>query len=79
VVLRRDIKEKPRVKVELKKSLRAPVTKGAMVGKVLLTIDGKTVKEALLTAQSEVQALNAITAWWRTVTDFLGQMFVGHR
>lgn len=79
VVLRRDIAQKPQVKVELKKSLQSPVLKGAVVGRVFLKVNGKTVKETSLTAQTEVQSLNAVAAWWRTVREFFGQMFVRGR
>jgi D-alanyl-D-alanine carboxypeptidase (penicillin-binding protein 5/6) len=58
---------------EAQADLQAPVAKGAVVGKVIATSNGKTVGEAPLVAQVEVERANLLVRAWQFVTRLFGQ------
>ena len=57
----------------VKASLEAPLTKGAVVGKVLATSNGKTVSEAPLVAQADVERSGLLLRGWQHVTKLFGK------
>lgn len=59
--------------VEVKAGLEAPLTKGAVVGKVIATSNGKTVSEALLVAQADVERSGLLLRGWQHVTKLFGK------
>jgi D-alanyl-D-alanine carboxypeptidase (penicillin-binding protein 5/6) len=59
--------------VELKPGLEAPVAKGAVVGKVIATSNGKAVGEAPLVAQAEVERSGLLLRGWQHVTQLFGK------
>ena len=54
--------------VELKPGLEAPVAKGAVIGKVVATADGKPIGEAPLVAQAEVERSGLLLRAWQYIT-----------
>ena len=54
--------------VELKPGLEAPVAKGAVIGKVVATANGKPVGEAPLVAQVEVERSGLLLRAWQHIT-----------
>ena len=59
--------------VELKADLEAPVSKGAVVGKVIATANGKPVGEAPLVAQADVERANLLLRMWQHVAKMFGK------
>jgi D-alanyl-D-alanine carboxypeptidase (penicillin-binding protein 5/6) len=59
--------------VEIKTGLEAPLAKGAVVGKVVATSNGKTVSEAPLVAQVEVERSGWLLRGWQHVTKLFGK------
>jgi len=59
--------------VELKPGLEAPVDKGAVIGKVVATANGKPVGEAPLVAQAQVQRSGWLLLAWQHVNKWLGK------
>ncbi|MGV0983755.1 MAG: D-alanyl-D-alanine carboxypeptidase family protein [Limnohabitans sp.] len=59
--------------VELKPGLEAPLAKGAVIGKVIATSNGKTVGEAPLVAQAEVERAGWLLRGWQHVTKLFGK------
>jgi D-alanyl-D-alanine carboxypeptidase (penicillin-binding protein 5/6) len=59
--------------VEVKAGLEAPLTKGAVVGKVIATSNGKTVSEAPLVAQIDVERSGLLLRGWQHVTKLFGK------
>jgi D-alanyl-D-alanine carboxypeptidase (penicillin-binding protein 5/6) len=59
--------------VELKPGLEAPIAKGAVIGKVLATSNGKPVGETLLVAQAEVERSGWLLLGWQKVTHLFGK------
>jgi D-alanyl-D-alanine carboxypeptidase (penicillin-binding protein 5/6) len=59
--------------VELKAGLDAPIAKGAVIGKVVATANGKPVGEAPLVAQAEVQRSGWLLLAWQHVRKLFGQ------
>jgi len=59
--------------VELKPGLEAPVTKGAVIGKVVATSQGKPVGEAPLVAQADVERAGLLLRSWQHVTKLFGK------
>lgn len=59
--------------VELKSDLEAPVAKGAVVGKVVATSNGKPVSEAPLVAQADVERAGLLLRMWQHVTQLFGK------
>jgi D-alanyl-D-alanine carboxypeptidase (penicillin-binding protein 5/6) len=49
------------------------LTKGAVVGKVIATSNGKTVSEALLVAQADVERSGLLLRGWQHVTKLFGK------
>ena len=58
---------------ELKPSLEAPIAKGAVIGKVVATANGKPVGETLLVAQAEVERSGWLLLAWQKVTHLFGK------
>jgi D-alanyl-D-alanine carboxypeptidase (penicillin-binding protein 5/6) len=58
--------------VELKPSLEAPIAKGAVIGKVLATANGKPVGETPLVAQVEVERSGLLLRAWQHVAKLFG-------
>ena len=59
--------------VETKPGLEAPLAKGAVVGKVVASSNGKTVGEAPLVAQAEVERSGLLLRGWQHVTRLFGK------
>jgi len=59
--------------VELTPGLEAPVTKGAVIGKVVATSKGKPVGEAPLVAQADVERAGLLLRTWQHVAKLFGK------
>ncbi|MGE4240669.1 D-alanyl-D-alanine carboxypeptidase family protein [Ramlibacter sp.] len=59
--------------VQVKPDLEAPVAKGAVVGKVVATANGKTLGEAPLVAQADVERAGFLRRTWQGVTGMFGK------
>ena len=59
--------------VQLKQPLQAPVAKGAVVGKVIATSNGKQVSEAPLVAQANVERAGFAQRGWQHVMKLFGK------
>jgi D-alanyl-D-alanine carboxypeptidase (penicillin-binding protein 5/6) len=59
--------------VQVKPDLEAPVAKGAVVGKVVATSNGKPVGEAPLVAQADVERAGFFQRGWQHVTRMFGK------
>ena len=59
--------------VELKPGLEAPVAKGAVIGKVVATSNGKTVGEAPLVALAEVERSGLLLRGWQHAMKLFGK------
>ena len=59
--------------VQVKQDLEAPVAKGAVVGKVVATSNGKPVGEAPLVAQADVERAGFFLRAWQGVTGMFGK------
>ncbi len=59
--------------MELKPGLEAPVAKGAVIGKVVATSNGKTVGEAPLVALAEVERSGLLLRGWQHVMKLFGK------
>jgi D-alanyl-D-alanine carboxypeptidase (penicillin-binding protein 5/6) len=59
--------------VELSQNLEAPVAKGAVIGKVIATSNGKPVGEAPLVAQVEVDRSGLLLRGWQHLNKLLGR------
>ncbi len=60
-------------KLELQTGLEAPVAKGAVIGKVLATSNGKPVGEAPLVAQADVERSGLLLRSWQHITRLVGK------
>ncbi|CAN5626674.1 D-alanyl-D-alanine carboxypeptidase PBP5/6 [soil metagenome] len=65
--------QKVQTSVELKSGLEAPVTKGSVIGKVVATSNGKTVGEAPLVAQADVERAGVLLRTWQHITRLFGK------
>lgn len=59
--------------VELKPGLEAPVAKGAVIGKVVATANGKPVGEAPLVAQADVERAGLLQRMWQHMAKLFGK------
>jgi len=59
--------------VQLNPALEAPVAKGAVIGKVVATANGKPVGEAPLVAQAEVERAGFVLRAWQHLTRLFGK------
>ncbi len=59
--------------VEITPGLQAPVAKGAVIGKVIATSNGKPVGETPLVAQTEVERAGLLLRGWQHVTQLFGK------
>ncbi|PUE12451.1 D-alanyl-D-alanine carboxypeptidase family protein [Limnohabitans sp. T6-20] len=59
--------------VVLKPGLEAPVTKGAVIGKVIATSNGKPMGEAPLVAQADVERAGWLLRAWQHITSLFGK------
>jgi D-alanyl-D-alanine carboxypeptidase (penicillin-binding protein 5/6) len=59
--------------VELTPGLEAPVAKGAVVGKVVATSNGKPVGEAPLVAQADVERAGFLLRGWQHIARLFGK------
>jgi D-alanyl-D-alanine carboxypeptidase (penicillin-binding protein 5/6) len=59
--------------VELKPGLEAPVAKGAVIGKVIATANGKPVGEAPLVAQADVERAGWLLRAWQHILNLFGK------
>jgi D-alanyl-D-alanine carboxypeptidase (penicillin-binding protein 5/6) len=59
--------------VELKPGLEAPIAKGAVIGKVIATSNGKPVGEAPLVAQAEVERSGWLLRAWQHLLQLFGK------
>jgi D-alanyl-D-alanine carboxypeptidase (penicillin-binding protein 5/6) len=59
--------------IELRPDLEAPVTKGAVVGKVIATSGGKPVGEVPLVAQADVERAGIMLRTWQHITKLFGK------
>ncbi|MET0505564.1 MAG: D-alanyl-D-alanine carboxypeptidase family protein [Luteibacter sp.] len=62
-----------RTTVQLRPDLEAPVTKGAVIGKVVAESNGKPVGEAPLVAQADVERAGLMLRTWQRVTRLFGK------
>jgi D-alanyl-D-alanine carboxypeptidase (penicillin-binding protein 5/6) len=62
-----------RTSVQVKPELEAPVTKGAVIGKVIAESNGKPVGEAPLVAQSDVERSGWMLRSWQHVAKLFGK------
>jgi len=60
-------------KVELLTDLQAPVAKGAVIGKVIATANGKPVSEAPLVTQTEVERSGLLLRGWQHLMKLFGK------
>jgi D-alanyl-D-alanine carboxypeptidase (penicillin-binding protein 5/6) len=59
--------------VQLQPQLQAPVAKGAVIGKVVATSNGKPIGEAPLVAQADVERAGFLQRAWQGVTGLFGR------
>ncbi len=59
--------------VEINPNLEAPVAKGAVIGKVIATSNGKTVGETALVAQAEVERSGLLLRLWQQIAKLFGK------
>ena len=59
--------------VEIKPGLEAPITKGAVVGKVVATANGKPVAETPLVAQADVERSGLLLRAWQHIMRLFGR------
>ena len=59
--------------VELKPGLQAPLAKGAVVGKVVATSNGKPVGESALVAQADVERAGLLLRTWQHMAKLFGK------
>ena len=59
--------------MQLKSDLEAPVAKGAVIGKVVASSNGKPVGEAPLVAQADVERAGLLLRTWQRVTKLFGK------
>ncbi|MCG2592311.1 D-alanyl-D-alanine carboxypeptidase [Ramlibacter sp. XY19] len=59
--------------VQIKPDLEAPVAKGAVIGKVVATSNGKPIGEAPLVAQADVERAGFFQRGWQHVTRMFGK------
>jgi D-alanyl-D-alanine carboxypeptidase (penicillin-binding protein 5/6) len=65
--------QKVQTSVQLKPDLEAPVAKGAVIGKVVATSNGKPVGEAPLVAQADVERAGFMLRAWQHVAGLFGK------
>jgi serine-type D-Ala-D-Ala carboxypeptidase (penicillin-binding protein 5/6) len=65
--------QKVQTSVQLKPDLEAPVAKGAVIGKVVASSNGKPVGEAPLIAQAEVERAGLMLRAWQHVAKWFGK------
>jgi D-alanyl-D-alanine carboxypeptidase (penicillin-binding protein 5/6) len=65
--------QKVETSAQLKPDLEAPVAKGAVIGKVVATSNGKPVGEAPLVAQAEVERSGLMLRAWQHVAKWFGK------
>ena len=65
--------QKVSTSVQIKPDLEAPVTKGAVIGKVVAESNGKPVGEAPLVAQADVERAGFMLRSWQRVTRLFGK------
>jgi D-alanyl-D-alanine carboxypeptidase (penicillin-binding protein 5/6) len=59
--------------VQLNPSLEAPVAKGAVIGKVVATANGKPIGEAPLVAQADVEHSGWLLRGWQHLLQLIGK------
>jgi D-alanyl-D-alanine carboxypeptidase (penicillin-binding protein 5/6) len=59
--------------IQLNPNLEAPIAKGAVIGKVIATSNGKTVGEAPLLAQAEVERSGFLLRAWQHIAKLFGK------
>jgi D-alanyl-D-alanine carboxypeptidase (penicillin-binding protein 5/6) len=59
--------------VELKAGLEAPVAKGAVIGKVVATANGRPMGEAPLVAQADVERSGLLLLGWQHLLQLIGK------
>jgi D-alanyl-D-alanine carboxypeptidase (penicillin-binding protein 5/6) len=59
--------------IELKPGLEAPLTQGAVIGKVIATSNGKSVGETPLVAQAEVERAGLLLRGWQHLAQWFGK------
>jgi D-alanyl-D-alanine carboxypeptidase (penicillin-binding protein 5/6) len=65
--------QKVQTSVQLKPDLEAPVAKGAVIGKVIAESNGKTVGEAQLVAQADVERAGLMLRTWQRAAKLFGK------
>lgn len=65
--------QKVSTSVQVKPDLEAPVTKGAVIGKVIAESNGKQVGEAPLVAQADVERAGFFLRMWQRLTRLFGK------
>jgi len=59
--------------VEINSNLEAPIAKGAVIGKVIASSNGKTVGETALVAQAEVERSGLLLRLWQHIAKLFGK------
>ena len=65
--------QKVETAVQLKPDLEAPIAKGAVVGKVVASANGKPLAETPLVAQADVERAGFFLRAWQGVTGLFGK------
>jgi len=75
VTLPRGQKDQLKLSLQLPASLDAPLKQGQEVGKVLVTLDGKTVAEQALVTLQPVEEANVFVRVWHHIKKFFASLF----
>lgn len=73
--LPRGQKDKIQAVTEIDSVIKAPLTKGQTIGKIIITLDGKTLAETPLVAMEEVEEAGFFTRLWHHIKMFFGNVF----
>ncbi|MCP5174454.1 MAG: D-alanyl-D-alanine carboxypeptidase [Moraxellaceae bacterium] len=75
VTLAKGQKDKLQISLQLAPSLNAPLTQGQEVGKLVATLDGKTVAEQALVTLQPVEEANFFVKIWHGIKRFFANLF----
>lgn len=75
VSLARGQKDKLQISIQVPSSLDAPIKQGQEVGKIIATLDGKTVGEQALVALQPVEQAGFFTRIWHGIKRFFANLF----
>ena len=75
VTLAKGQKDKLQISLQLAPSLNAPLTQGQEVGKLVATLNGKTVAEQALVTLQPVEEANFFVKIWHGIKRFFANLF----